>query len=538
MLYNFHLKIMRNNHIKIIIKYFYDHAAFYLIALGLFLRLNHFFENRSFWLDEAYVAFNLTHLSLKDILLFVPFFGPQASPPMLFLLTEKILMLTLGNNEIVLRSFPAACSIASLILFSFFCTNFLKKKYRLLALSIFIISEPLIYYAAELKPYSTDLLFSLILYLSCSFNKENNISFQQILFLGALGSIAIFFSYPSAFILASIGITLLFRSVKSRNKTDFIKTVLICFWWLLNIFFLYYVAIRTLFKNDTLIAIINLSNFFPVSPFTSLENTGLFIKFFIRNMLSPLGIFPLSLWTIVALTGIIKVFQQDKEKFILFASPIFLALAASFVQKYPFVPRFLLFLVPPYLLFLSEGIESLLKNPLLSRRSVKLALIVLLLFMPIHNIVTTLIKGREKEDTRSIMQQFQKHYKSGDSIFLNRHAIYGFGYYRGLFGMGEENMPMQKIVFNKNEKQYNAYIGRYFFNKDGFMDGFLKNDPFLTKSGQMKWRKNPRTWVFLTHIKNNNKNLLIHRLNQLGKIKYSHQSKGAYLYLYDLSDPK
>lgn len=104
--------------------------------------------------------------------------------------------------------------------------------------------------------------------------------------------------------------------------------------------------------------------------------------------------------------------------------------------------------------------------------------------------------------------------------------------------MGEENMPMQKIVFNENEKQYKAYIGRYYFNKEGFMSGFLKNDPFLSKSDQTKWQRNPRTWIFLTHIKNNNHDLLINSLNKRGKMKGSYKAEGAYLYLYDLSASK
>ncbi|MBU4333426.1 MAG: glycosyltransferase family 39 protein [Candidatus Omnitrophica bacterium] len=531
---------MKNNYIKRIIGFSYAHAALFLLAFGLFLRLNHFFENRSFWLDEAYVALNLTHLSLKDILLFVPFLGPQASPPMLFLFTEKLFMLLLGNNEIVLRAFPVLCSVLSLVLFYFFCIKYLNKKSLLLVLSVFVLSEPLIYYAAELKPYSTDLLFSLILYLSFPFKKENILGFKEILFLGGLGSISIFFSYPSVFILASIGLILLIRSVTTGKKTDPIKVLIICFWWLLNVFFLYSVAIKTLFKDDALVQIINLANFFPAVPFTSLENTALFIKCLFKNMISPLGIMPLSLWTIITCLGIVNIFQKDKEKFFLFAAPIFLALAASLVQKYPFVPRFLIFLVPSYLLFLSAGIETLFRQPFFSRRSIKLAIIIVLLFQPLQDMTNSFINGREDEDTRSIMQQFQKNYKKGDAIFLNRHAIYGFGYYRGVLKMGEENLPMLKIVFNNNnnEKQYSTYVARYFFNKDGFLSGFLEDDNLLKDSAKIMWRNNPSTWVILTHIKENDKEILIHSLNEQGKMKISYEAKGAYLYLYDLSDPK
>ena len=136
----------------------------FLFVIGLVLRLRHLLEQRSLWLDEAYIALTLSCMSWKDIFCFTPFPGPQVSPPLLFLFMEKAQIFLWGNSDLILRIFPFIASVISLGLFWIVCRQCLRGGYRYLALALFVLSEPLIYYAAELKPYASDVMVSCALW--------------------------------------------------------------------------------------------------------------------------------------------------------------------------------------------------------------------------------------------------------------------------------------------------------------------------------------------------------------------------------------
>lgn len=57
-----------------------------LITLGILLRLKHYLENRSLWLDEAWLSLGISAHSFSDILTFVPFSNDLALPPIVSLL--------------------------------------------------------------------------------------------------------------------------------------------------------------------------------------------------------------------------------------------------------------------------------------------------------------------------------------------------------------------------------------------------------------------------------------------------------------------
>ena len=83
--------------------------------------------------------------------------------PVLFLWIERLAVGTLGFSEYALRLFPFACSIASLFLFRRVAQRLLSGPALLFAVAIFAVSYPGIRYAAEAKPYGTDMFVSLVM---------------------------------------------------------------------------------------------------------------------------------------------------------------------------------------------------------------------------------------------------------------------------------------------------------------------------------------------------------------------------------------
>ena len=170
------------------LSYLKRHTPLLIILLGIMLRLDHFLENRALWLDEAYVAIDVTARSFRQILLNIPFDVdlPIASPG--FLLIEKTSVLLLGNNEYAVRLFPLLCGILSLFLFDKLLRLAAKPEVRVPALSLFVFAEGLIYYSAEAKRYSLDVFLALTLCLIVVSSRSRSLNTARFLLLLFPGS--------------------------------------------------------------------------------------------------------------------------------------------------------------------------------------------------------------------------------------------------------------------------------------------------------------------------------------------------------------
>jgi hypothetical protein len=133
-----------------------------LLAVAVFLRLVRALQNYPMWCDETMLAANL--LGRDWTQLAVPLAYRQVCP-LGFLALEWLTVRTFGFSELTLRLVPLVCALASVPLFHLLARRLLGAgtSATLLAVAIFAVSEPLIRYAAESKPYASDLLVSLVL---------------------------------------------------------------------------------------------------------------------------------------------------------------------------------------------------------------------------------------------------------------------------------------------------------------------------------------------------------------------------------------
>src|SRR3989338_11316948 len=74
-----------------------------LIVFGVLLRLAHFLENRSFRLDECWVATDINLRTFKQIFTNNYIWADMPTPPAGFLLVEKDFVSFFGNNEYAFR---------------------------------------------------------------------------------------------------------------------------------------------------------------------------------------------------------------------------------------------------------------------------------------------------------------------------------------------------------------------------------------------------------------------------------------------------
>jgi len=511
----------------------------WIVFLGILLRLKHFLENRSLWLDEAYVAVGLSIQSFSDIFSFKPVSVDLPLPPIFFLLVEKIFISSLGNNEYILRLFPFLCSIISIFLFYIFLRYYAHKKYIPIALAVFALSEPLIYYAAEVKPYSSDLMFSLLLFVSVIKIKKVQLLSKEIILLASLGCIALLFSYPSVFILATVGISLILFYGKRKDWLSVTKMVCICFFWVAESWYLYLLSIKSMVGKDSVfIKITQQTEFFLPWPMGSLPDFQSFFSLFAKAFNHPLGLSFSFFWMVVFFIGFISMFKKDREKNFLFSVPLLLALLASCLEKYPFGVRFLFFLVPVFFIFLIEGGDVLVRKAK-KYKIFYFFLIILLFFQPIKNMFYFLGHSRRKEESRGVMEEFAEKYKKGDAVYMNTSAKFAFGYYHGFFNLGREDLLVGEFFDNEGihlDREY--YKEKYYiFGDTGYCLGeATEKSSQERRKEDLKWfHQNKRSWIFFSHFHEKRKKKVLSLLDQHGSQKYSFEKKGASLFLYDLS---
>ena len=172
-----------------------------LVGLGIAWRIVRFTASPPLWGDEAFLAVSLLLRDFADLLRPLEYY--QIAPAG-FLWGEGAVIRAFGASEWALRLIPFASGLASLGLFARFSTKVVDRRSAMLAIGIFAASFYPVRHATEIKPYATDLLFSLLTtwlawltWLDCESPR------RWILLAGVVG-MGLWCSYPLVFVAAGV----------------------------------------------------------------------------------------------------------------------------------------------------------------------------------------------------------------------------------------------------------------------------------------------------------------------------------------------
>jgi uncharacterized membrane protein len=477
-----------------------------LILIGIALRLAQYLANRSLWLDESFLALNILHRSLRQLL--EPLNYGQATP-LAFLMVEKLITQIFGSSEFAFRFFPFLCGIVSLFLFSNVSKRLLCSRGALLALTLFAVSWPLVYYSSELKQYSSDVTIALLLYSLALYvlQQDRPGTFSFALF-GVTGSIALWFSHPAFFVLAGIAVGLVVHRTKHPQWASLTTLLLVFSIWAVSFLLLYSISLVHL-SSDQSLANYWASSFMPFPPRSLLDIQWFFSTFF-AIFESPVGL-PLSgLAALGFVIGCRSMFLT--VKFIILVLPIILTLLASGFHKYPFSGRLLLFLVPSLLILIAEGASYIREKTLERDKIIGITFIVLLLLMPHLLAAKRFVNPVFVEEIRPVINYIRTARHTGDVIYLHHNAYYAFEYYLERFGFPD-----------------NSYIRGA--SSEGNRQGYIEDLDNL--------RGHKRVWILFSHVSRgesvDEEQLFLFYLDRIGRRLDSHKEIGASVYLYDLS---
>ena len=479
-----------------------------LIAAGIALRLVHFLHGTSLSVDESLLTLNVLDRSYAGLL--EPLDGNQGAP-VGFLMLLKWVTDVLGNSEYALRLVALVSGIASLLLFRSLAARYLAPIGATIALALFAVAGNLIFYSAQVKQYSGDVMFVVILYLIADHVRTQRPAWWRMPLYGLIGAAAIGFSHPAVFVLAGLAISQLWFTMIRGERRRF-DTIIAFAIWGIAFAALYWLSLRKLSSQEWLLNWWD-DEFMPLPP-TSMDDVRWMVTAFFQMFTKMLGFSLQGIGALTVLVGVLSMFSSDRQRLANLVLPILIALGASGLQLYPFCCRLILFTAPALLLLMARGAVSVL-SATRAKPSIGVLLLGLMFLHPVMWAGYHVIRPRYEEELKPELTYLQEQAQAGDVIYLYYGAKPAFTYYARRFGWDLDECC---IVGERSRKDW---------------DGYERDLRRL--EGQR------RVWIVFTHIYDwksvDERVLFLHYLDNLGVRLDGFETTGAAIYLYDLGPP-
>ena len=191
-----------------------ESLAWLAILVGVILRVWEYFEFRVLYIDEVALLKSLVGRGILDFQHVLE--EDQMAPPA-FIAIERILVRLPLEVKAAGRLFPLVCGIASLFLMRRVARRYLDPRAVPIAVGLLALGDHLIYYSAEIKQYSCDLIFAQLALLLTVPPPPETMSPRRFTALAVFGLIAPWFAFPVVFLLAGIGLHLILTEARRRD---------------------------------------------------------------------------------------------------------------------------------------------------------------------------------------------------------------------------------------------------------------------------------------------------------------------------------
>jgi hypothetical protein len=428
-----------------------------LVAIGIALRVGYYLFNPSLTVDEASLALNVMHRSYSSLLARLDF--NQAAPAG-FLLLQKLLVHGLGATPYVFRVVPLVAGILASLLIYPVAKRVVGRRGAILALALLAVSEPLITYACTNKQYSVDVAAALGMY-ALAFRIPTRTGIQEALWLASAGAVAVWLSHPAAFVLAAIGIVLIFGHARARRWSDAARVVVVATVWLSS-FIVAYALTRSSAEqiqhstvgSDTSSVLGDRGRPGLLQTYGGIARSLFGIPSFGHGIRTALAVIAM----LLALVGLVVLLRADGQyardereggyglkprsarNAVLLTLPAGIALIACAFHLYPLYPRTFLFLIPALVILVPAGARSL-SAPGRPRflSLVAATAVATLLGTAVYATIDHLRSPAEAAPAGAL-RYLARNARIGDSLYVYLTAQYDFRYYLecGCFGPSNE----------------------------------------------------------------------------------------------------
>ncbi len=335
------------------------------LLLGLAVRCVRYFVHYPLWEDECFTGVSIYKRGFLELL--TPLEYHQVAP-VLFLWLGKLCTLVFGFNELALRLPAFLCSLVSLWLVWHVSGRLLTGSARMLGLGFFAVAYPNIRYAAEFKPYGTDMFASLVL---VAMLLEWLVNPQQRRWLVGLilwCPLAIGLSFPAIFTAGGVSlIVFLTLLLKVRDGKSWLIWLIYNGVVAASFVLVFKVVIAGQMKAEMGYLGSSWSDTFP-----SITQPVAFIKWLVLTHTGSMFAHPAgsdrggsALTAILYVTGLIVLFRRGYwQAALLLLAPLGMNFAAAVLQKYPYGGhvKFSMYFSPMLNLVIGVGAAALLES--------------------------------------------------------------------------------------------------------------------------------------------------------------------------------
>ncbi|GAA4449587.1 glycosyltransferase family 39 protein [Rurimicrobium arvi] len=337
-----------------------------IILIGICFRVVMFLQNRNLIIDEANVVRNIYERSLPGLL--KPLSYEQYAPP-LYLWQLEVCSWIFGYSEYAMRLPALIWGVAALFVFYAMARRVMTERGAWMPLGLLAFAPIFIKYSAEVKQYGPD-AFTAIALIYCALQTNIfTVTRRRFLLTWAIaGSIAIWNSQPSVFILASVG-AYYFAQCAQQRRWDYWKLLLpIALIWFAQ-FAVYYELILKPQINSDYLQNYHHDYFLYAIPDNAEEWRHNWIR--IQEILhNTVGYSQRSYYLsmIFMVTGAVALIRRSLPLFLLLCMPIMITLIAAALKQFSLIERVALFMLPFTMLLTGYGFSEILKVKLQSVR--------------------------------------------------------------------------------------------------------------------------------------------------------------------------
>jgi 4-amino-4-deoxy-L-arabinose transferase-like glycosyltransferase len=487
-----------------------------IVLLGVALRLRQYLLNRSFWADEASLAVNLVNRNFGELTQLLDY---HQAAPLGFLFVEKLSILIFGNHDYVMRLFPLFAGLLALYLI-YRISRASFGTAGLFAVAMFSITWWLVYYSSELKQYCSDVMVALLLvYLGINCLREN-VRAKDFLLLGVTGTVLIWISHPSVFIMVGIGLALLLEKATRKAYVPWTWIISIGIGWLASFGLEYLVSLRNIVADEYLINYWRRA-YLPMPPWSDKGWFGdayySFLFFAFHRSDNLMALVTLALTSIGTLTLLLR----NRKLALMVISPFVVVAIASALHRYPLKDRFMLFLIPFALLLMAEGFRGIYWLAARWRPDVAAVLsggLALAVVWQIAPITYGMAISGAKEDIRPVLAYIAENRLPGDVLYVFPRTDSTFQYYAPFY-----SLDSGAIVFGNYSPKKGIALQYY---KDD-LSGLVGNE---------------RVWFLFSEVadcgdcaQEDTQSFYLDFIDQYGVLIDKFNGSGANAYLYDLS---
>lgn len=318
-----------------------------LLLLGLASRGRYYLAARSFWYDEAFVLLNIYDRSYSELLGRLEF--EQAAPP-LYLCSLRLIHDIWDGEELAMRLPAFLAGVAAIGVMIPTARRICGRWGLLWPIAAFLFSATAIFNSTLVKPYSFDLLATLLVLWPTVTILTSPESRRAKWLLLLVAVMVPWFSYPSVFTLGAAGLALMIHAVQLRSRALAVAALLPP-----TLAGLSLGAIMSLAGRDQYSAGLQTywkPFFADLSSFSAATNWLLRTIWHSHHYASREAAAAL---LILGMVGGISLAQRRRfSMLVLLVGPWLFALAANVAEKYPLEDRLLLFGAP--LLWLLAGV--------------------------------------------------------------------------------------------------------------------------------------------------------------------------------------